>query len=231
MPSSLEIAQRPRACRPIEEIAAAAGSGSRTRSSSYGRTQEGRTWRRGRSSPALGKPPDGKLTDVTAITPTKAGEGKTTTSVSLTQGLGSHRPQPGALPARGVARARVRDQGRRGRRRLCAGRADGGPEPALHGRHPRRSAPRTISSPPTCSRGHAPALERARASTPLSVGWRCLRRHQRPGAASASSSASAGRRERGTSRESGFDITAASEVMAIVAVARRPARPARAALV
>jgi len=32
--------------------------------------------------------PDGKLIITTAITPTKAGEGKTTTSVSLTQGLG-----------------------------------------------------------------------------------------------------------------------------------------------
>src|SRR2546425_7414821 len=32
--------------------------------------------------------PDGKMVVVTAITPTKAGEGKTTTSVGLTQGLG-----------------------------------------------------------------------------------------------------------------------------------------------
>jgi len=32
--------------------------------------------------------PDGKLVIVTAITPTKAGEGKTTTSIALTQGLG-----------------------------------------------------------------------------------------------------------------------------------------------
>src|SRR5262245_17121865 len=32
---------------------------------------------------------DAKLVCVTAITPTKAGEGKTTTSVSLTQGLGA----------------------------------------------------------------------------------------------------------------------------------------------
>jgi formate--tetrahydrofolate ligase len=32
--------------------------------------------------------PDGKLVIVTAVTPTKAGEGKTTTSVGLTQGLG-----------------------------------------------------------------------------------------------------------------------------------------------
>ena len=31
---------------------------------------------------------DGKLVIVTAITPTKAGEGKTTTSIALTQGLG-----------------------------------------------------------------------------------------------------------------------------------------------
>jgi formate--tetrahydrofolate ligase len=36
----------------------------------------------------LGDRPDGKLIITTAITPTKAGEGKTTTSISLTQGLG-----------------------------------------------------------------------------------------------------------------------------------------------
>ncbi|TMM11964.1 MAG: formate--tetrahydrofolate ligase, partial [Actinobacteria bacterium] len=33
--------------------------------------------------------PDARLVCVTAITPTKFGEGKTTTSVSLTQGLGA----------------------------------------------------------------------------------------------------------------------------------------------
>ena len=32
--------------------------------------------------------PDGRLIAVTAVTPTKAGEGKTTTAISLTQGLG-----------------------------------------------------------------------------------------------------------------------------------------------
>ncbi|MGZ4151151.1 MAG: formate--tetrahydrofolate ligase [Actinomycetota bacterium] len=37
----------------------------------------------------LSNRPDGKLIITTAITPTKAGEGKTTTSVSLTQGLGA----------------------------------------------------------------------------------------------------------------------------------------------
>src|SRR5688572_32709146 len=36
----------------------------------------------------LASKPDGKLVIVTAITPTKAGEGKTTTSVALTQGVG-----------------------------------------------------------------------------------------------------------------------------------------------
>jgi formyltetrahydrofolate synthetase len=36
----------------------------------------------------LASRPDGKLVIVTAITPTKAGEGKTTTSIALTQGLG-----------------------------------------------------------------------------------------------------------------------------------------------
>jgi formate--tetrahydrofolate ligase len=36
----------------------------------------------------LAERPDGKLIITTAITPTKAGEGKTTTSISLTQGLG-----------------------------------------------------------------------------------------------------------------------------------------------
>jgi formate--tetrahydrofolate ligase len=36
----------------------------------------------------LAERPDGKLVITTAITPTKAGEGKTTTSISLTQGLG-----------------------------------------------------------------------------------------------------------------------------------------------
>ena len=78
--------------------------------------------------------PDGKIVNVTAITPTPAGEGKTTTSVALTQGLGQIGRKPGARAARGVARAGVRDQGRRGRRRLHAGRPDGGPEPPLHGR-------------------------------------------------------------------------------------------------
>ena len=44
--------------------------------------------------------PDAKLICVTAITPTKAGEGKTTTSVSLTQGLGHIGKDPCSACAR-----------------------------------------------------------------------------------------------------------------------------------
>src|SRR6266536_4238646 len=38
--------------------------------------------------------PDGRLVSVTAVTPTKAGEGKTTTAISLTEGLGVLGEQP-----------------------------------------------------------------------------------------------------------------------------------------
>ena len=83
MPSSLRIAQEAK-LRPITEIAAAAGL-EPDELDPYGRYK-------GKVSLSvlerLADRPDGKLINVTAITPTKAGEGKTTTSVSLTQGLG-----------------------------------------------------------------------------------------------------------------------------------------------
>ena len=84
MPSSLEIAQAA-TLRPIEEIAAAAGL--EPRRGRALRPHEGED-RPLACSTGSRTPPDGKLICVTAITPTKAGEGKTTTSVSLTQGLG-----------------------------------------------------------------------------------------------------------------------------------------------
>ena len=133
----------------------------------------------------------GSSIDVTAITPTKAGEGKTTTSVSLTQGLGHIGKKPGALPARGLARAGLRDQGRRGRRRLRAGRPDGGPEPPLHRRHPRDR--RREQPARRAARGAPPARERARHRPALGQ-LAALRRHQRPRAARRSSSASAAAR-------------------------------------
>ncbi len=67
--------------------------------------------------------PDAKLVCVAGMTPTKAGEGKTTTSVALTEGLGYIGRSPGPLPARALARAGVRAQGRRRRGRARPGRA------------------------------------------------------------------------------------------------------------
>ena len=48
-----------------------------------------------------------------------------------------HRQEGDAVPARAVARPVVRHEGRRRRRRLCPGRADGGHQSALHRRLPR----------------------------------------------------------------------------------------------
>ena len=83
LPTSLEIAQEAR-LRPISEIAAAAGL-EPDEIDLYGRFK-------GKVHLSvldrLADRADAKLVCVTAITPTKAGEGKTTTSVSLTQGLG-----------------------------------------------------------------------------------------------------------------------------------------------
>ena len=83
MKSGLEIAQEAE-LRPIADVAAAAGI----------EPDELEQYGRHRAKvdlsilARLADRPDGKLIITTAITPTKAGEGKTTTSVSLTQGLG-----------------------------------------------------------------------------------------------------------------------------------------------
>jgi formate--tetrahydrofolate ligase len=84
MKTGLEIAQDAE-LRPIAEVARAAG------------IEEGELEPYGRYRAKvdlsvlerLSGRADGKLVITTAITPTKAGEGKTTTSVSLTQGLGA----------------------------------------------------------------------------------------------------------------------------------------------
>ncbi len=84
MKSGLEIAQEAE-LRPIADVATAAGI-EEGELEPYGRY-------RAKVDPAvlerLAGRPDGKLVITTAITPTKAGEGKTTTSVSLTEGLGA----------------------------------------------------------------------------------------------------------------------------------------------
>jgi formyltetrahydrofolate synthetase len=81
--SGLEIAQEA-VLRPIAEIAAAAGV-------EPGELEPFGTFRAKVDLSLLDRlagNADGKLVITTAITPTKAGEGKTTTSVSLTQGFG-----------------------------------------------------------------------------------------------------------------------------------------------
>jgi len=81
--SGLEIAQEA-VLRPITDVAADAGI-LEEELEQYGRFK-------GKISLSildrLADRPDGKLVITTAITPTKAGEGKTTTSISLTQGMG-----------------------------------------------------------------------------------------------------------------------------------------------
>src|SRR5918999_4477816 len=82
-PSSLELSQRA-ALRPIEDVAAEAGL-LPDEVEPFGRHA-------GKVDLSvldrLGDRPDGRLVVVTGITPTSLGEGKTTTSIGLTQGLG-----------------------------------------------------------------------------------------------------------------------------------------------
>ena len=117
--------------------------------------------------------PDGKLILVTAITPTPAGEGKTTTTVGLADGLRKIGKRCRRGPAGAVSRPRVRPQGRRGRRRLRPGRAHGGHQPPLHRRLPRH---RRGQQPAGCdagqphSAGQRPGDRRA-ARSPGSAVW------------------------------------------------------------
>jgi len=83
MKSGLEIAQEA-VLRPITEIAEAAGI-TDDELEPYGRYRAKIDLS---ILDRLAGRPDGKLIITTAITPTRAGEGKTTTSISLTQGLG-----------------------------------------------------------------------------------------------------------------------------------------------
>jgi formate--tetrahydrofolate ligase len=83
MKSALEISHEAQ-LRPITDIAAAAGI-QPDELEMYG-SNRGKV--RLSILDRLASRPNGKLVIVTAITPTKAGEGKTTTSVALTQGMG-----------------------------------------------------------------------------------------------------------------------------------------------
>ena len=210
MPSSLEIAQEAE-LRPIAQIAEALGL-SEDEYDPYGRFKAKVSLS---VLDRLSDQPDGKLIDVTAITPTKAGEGKTTTSVSLTQGLGhiGKNPllclrEPSLGPVFGIK----------------GGAAGGGltqvvpmEDLNLHFTgdiHAIGAANNLLAALLDASILHGNPHK----IDALRVGWkRALDMNDR---ALRQVALGLGGRANGYPRESGFDITAASEVMAILAVSR-----------
>jgi formate--tetrahydrofolate ligase len=163
----------------------------------------------------LANRPDAKLIDVTAITPTPAGEGKTTTSVSLTQGLGQLGKRP-LLCLREASLGPVFG--------IKGGAAGGGyaqvvpmEDLNLHFTgdiHAIGAANNLLAAMIDAHVLHDNEL----GIDPLSISWRrCLDINDR---ALRDITIGLGGRTNGYVRQTGFDITAASEVMAIVAVAR-----------
>jgi formate--tetrahydrofolate ligase len=210
MPSSLEIAQEAE-LRPIADIAEEAGleDGEYDLYGKYKAKVSLDVLER------LKDVPDGKLICVTAITPTKAGEGKTTTSVSLTEGLG-HIGKKVALCLREASLGPVFG--------IKGGAAGGGyaqvvpmEDLNLHFTgdiHAIGAANNLLAAMVEAHLLHGNRL----GIDPLSVGWRrCVDINDR---ALRQIVVGLGGRANGYVRETGFDITAASEVMAILAVAR-----------
>jgi formate--tetrahydrofolate ligase len=210
IPSSLEIAQSA-ALRPISEIAEEAGL----------LPEEVELYGRYKAKidlsvlDRLAARADAKLIDVTAITPTKAGEGKTTTSVSLTQGLGHIGKKP-VLCIREASLGPVFG--------IKGGAAGGGyaqvvpmEDMNLHFTgdiHAIGAANNLLAAMLEAHLLHGNAL----GIDPLSISWRrCVDINDR---ALRDIVVGIGGRANGYVRQTGFDITAASEVMAIVAVAR-----------
>src|SRR5712691_8080859 len=210
MPSSLEIAQTA-VLRPIDELATELGL-LPEEVDLYGRFKakiDLSVLHR------LASNPDAKLIDVTAITPTKAGEGKTTTAVGLAQGLGRIGRNP-VLCLREASLGPVFG--------IKGGAAGGGyaqvvpmEDLNLHFTgdiHAIGAANNLLSAMLEAHILHGNAL----GIDPLTVSWRrCVDMNDR---ALRGVVVGLGGRANGYVRESGFDITAASEVMAIVAVAR-----------
>ena len=208
--SSLEIAQEAE-LRPIQEIAAAAGLED-NEVEPYGRYKAKVSLS---VLERLKDKPDGKIICVTAITPTKAGEGKTTTSVSLTQGMGAIGEQ--AL--------------------LCLREASLGPVFGIKGgaagagyaqvvpmedlnlhftgdMHAISAANNLLAAFLDAHVMHGNELD----IDPHSISWRrCVDMNDR---GLRQIITGLGGATNGSPRETGFDITAASEVMAILALAR-----------
>jgi formate--tetrahydrofolate ligase len=210
MLSSLEIAQAA-TLRPITDVATDAGI-EPGELEPYGRTKAkvdlGIIER-------LADRPDAKLINVTAITPTPAGEGKTTTSVSLTQGLG----QLGRKPVLALREASLGPVfGVKG------GAAGGGyaqvvpmEDLNLHftgDLHAITAANNLLSALIDAHVLHGNEL----GIDPLTISWRrCMDMNDR---SLRDIVTSLGGRANGYPRQTGFDITAASEIMGLVAVAR-----------
>jgi formate--tetrahydrofolate ligase len=209
MPSSLEIAQSA-VLRPVAELAAEIGL----------LPEEVDLYGRFKAKidltvlDRLAANPDAKLIDVTAITPTKAGEGKTTTSVSLTQGLGHIGKEP-VLCLREASVGPVFG--------IKGGAAGGGyaqvvpmEDMNLHFTgdiHAIGAANNLLAAMVDAHILHGNAL----GIDPLSITWRrCVDINDR---SLRDIVIGLGGRANGHVRQTGFDITAASEVMAIVAVA------------
>src|SRR5438876_2925865 len=209
MPSSLEIAQEA-VLRPVSEIAERAGL-LPEEYDGYGRDKAKVDLS---VLDRLATTPDAKLICVTAITPTKAGEGKTTTSVSLTQGLGRIGKQP-VLCLREASVGPVFG--------IKGGAAGGGyaqvvpmEDMNLHFTgdiHAIGAANNLLAAMIESHILHGNKL----GIDPLSISWRrCVDINDR---ALRDIVIGLGGRPNGYVRQTGFDITAGSEVMAIVAVA------------
>jgi formate--tetrahydrofolate ligase len=163
----------------------------------------------------LADAPDAKIVCVAGVTPTKAGEGKTTTAVSLTQGLGAIGKDP-LLCLREPSLGPVFG--------IKGGAAGGGlaqvvpmEDLNLHFTgdiHAVGAANNLLAALMDASILHGNPHK----IDALRVGWkRALDMNDR---ALRAITIGQGGRANGYPRESGFDITAASEVMAILAVAR-----------
>ena len=209
-PSSLEIAQEAE-LRPISEIAAAAGlePGELDPYGQYKAKVSLSVLDR------LASRADAKLVCVTAITPTKFGEGKTTTAVSLTQGLGAIGRKP-VLCLREASLGPV--FGIKGGA-AGAGYAQVVPMEDLNLHftgdiHAIGAANNLLAAMLEAHLLHGNDL----GVDPLSISWRrCVDINDR---ALRDITVGLGGRANGYPRQTGYDITAASEVMAIVAVAR-----------
>jgi formate--tetrahydrofolate ligase len=209
-PSSLEIAQAA-TLRPIAEVAAAAGI-AEDELEPYGRYKA-------KVSHAvldrLASKPDGKLVAVTAITPTPAGEGKTTTAISLAQGLGLLGANP-VLCLREPSLGPVFG--------IKGGAAGGGYAQVVPMEDLNLHFTGDLHAITAANNLLAAILEahllqgNELGIDPLSITWRrCLDMNDR---ALRRTIVGLGGRVNGIPRETGFDITAASEVMAILAMAR-----------